>query len=338
LRPVRAEDAPRQAPRSVGTRRRRADLHRRRVRAGAHGRAEHRGRPLRGRRPGGRDPRRGGTHPHGLRPGDPDRRHHGPADVQRAQQRPRRRPGHLARQQWLMSRPARPEPSPLSPSHGRERCGVLLVQLGTPDEPEPAAVRRYLAEFLSDPRVVEIPRALWLPVLHGVVLRTRPARSAQKYRQVWTDQGSPLLVNTRLQASLLRGLLGEQGVEVVVDFAMRYGNPSIPAVLQGMRESGVARLLVVPMYPQYSGTTTATACDAVFAELGRWRNQPELRTIRSFPDDEAFIDALAGRIQARWASEGRPDHLLMSFHGVPERTVRLGDTYRVECELTARLL
>ncbi len=237
-----------------------------------------------------------------------------------------------------MSRPARPEPSPLSPSHGRERCGVLLVQLGTPDEPEPAAVRRYLAEFLSDPRVVEIPRALWLPVLHGVVLRTRPARSAQKYRQVWTDQGSPLLVNTRLQASLLRGLLGEQGVEVVVDFAMRYGNPSIPAVLQGMRESGVARLLVVPMYPQYSGTTTATACDAVFAELGRWRNQPELRTIRSFPDDEAFIDALAGRIQARWASEGRPDHLLMSFHGVPERTVRLGDTYRVECELTARLL
>lgn len=238
-----------------------------------------------------------------------------------------------------MSRDERPEPSPPSPDFpARERCGVLLVQLGTPDEPEPAAVRRYLAEFLSDPRVVELPRALWQPILHGVVLRTRPARSAQKYRQVWTDQGSPLLVNTRLQASLLRGLLGEQGLDVAVDFAMRYGNPSIPAVLRSMREAGVSRLLVLPLYPQYSGTTTATACDAVFAELGRWRNQPELRTIRSFAGDEACIGALAGRIRSRWDAEGRPDHLLMSFHGVPERTIRLGDPYRAECELTARLL
>lgn len=237
-----------------------------------------------------------------------------------------------------MSRPARPEPCPPSPCPGRARCGVLLVQLGTPDEPEPAAVRRYLAEFLSDPRIVEIPRAAWLPILHGVVLRTRPARSARKYRQVWTDEGSPLLVNTRRQASLLRGLLGEQGFELEVEFAMRYGNPSVPAVLRSMRDSGVDRLLVVPMYPQYSATTTASACDAVFAELGRWRDQPELRTIRSFPDDGACLDALAARILARWTADGRPDHLLMSFHGVPERAIRLGDPYRDECELTARLL
>ncbi|MFA7503921.1 MAG: ferrochelatase [Burkholderiaceae bacterium] len=234
-----------------------------------------------------------------------------------------------------MSRAKRPDQAP---SSDFPRCGVLLVQLGTPDAPEPAAVRRYLGQFLADPRVVEIPRAVWLPVLHGIVLRTRPAQSAQKYRKVWTDQGSPLLVNTRLQASLLRGLLGERGYDVEIDFAMRYGNPSIPSVLQAMREAGVGRLLVLPLYPQYSGTTTATACDAVFAELGRWRNQPEVRTIRSFPDDEDYIAALVARIEARWMAEGRPQHLLMSFHGVPERTVRLGDPYQLECRLTARAL
>ncbi len=237
-----------------------------------------------------------------------------------------------------MSRSARTEPITQSLPPDGPRCGVLLVQLGTPDAPEPAAVRRYLAEFLADPRVVEIPRVAWWPILHGIVLRTRPARSARKYRTVWTDQGSPLLVNTRLQASLLRDLLGEQGFDLEVAFAMRYGSPSIPDVLRAMREAGVGRLLVLPMYPQYSGTTTASACDAVFTELGRWRDQPELRTIRSFPDDGAFVDALAARIQARWTAEGRPDHLLMSFHGVPERTIRLGDSYRREAELTARLL
>ncbi len=237
-----------------------------------------------------------------------------------------------------MSRFTRPERNPASPPPDSPRCGVLLVQLGTPEAPEPAAVRRYLAQFLSDPRVVEIPALLWQPVLRGVVLRTRPAQSAQKYREVWTDEGSPLLVNTRLQASLLRGLLGEQGFDLEVAFAMRYGNPSIPSVLGTMRDAGVGRLLVVPLYPQYSGTTTATAFDAVFAELGRWRDQPELRTVRSFPDDPACIDALAARIDARWVAEGRPGHLLMSFHGIPERAIRLGDPYQREAGLTARLL
>ncbi|MCO5120781.1 MAG: ferrochelatase [Burkholderiaceae bacterium] len=237
-----------------------------------------------------------------------------------------------------MSRLERPEQPPALPPSDFPRCGVLLAQLGTPDAPEPSAVRRYLAEFLSDPRVVEIPAVLWQPVLRGVILPFRPARSARKYRQIWTDQGSPLLVNTRLQASLLRGLLGEQGFDVEVAFAMRYGTPSIPSVLRTMRESGVGRLLLLPMYPQYSGTTTATACDAVFAELARWRDQPEVRTIRSFPDDAACIDALAARIEGRWMAEGRPGHLLMSFHGLPERAVRLGDPYRREAELTAGLL
>lgn len=237
-----------------------------------------------------------------------------------------------------MSRFARPErSSPPAPSDP-PRCGVLLVQLGTPDAPEPAAVRRYLAEFLSDRRVVEIPPALWQPILRGVVLRTRPAQSARKYRAVWTDQGSPLLVNTRLQASSLRDLLGAQGFDVEVAFAMRYGNPSIPAVLREMREAGVGRLLVLPLYPQYSATTTATAFDAVFAEFARWREQPELRTIRSFPDDAAYIDALAARIDAQWVADGRPGHLLMSFHGIPQRAIRLGDPYQREAEVTAGLL
>jgi len=236
-----------------------------------------------------------------------------------------------------MSRGARPERSPPTSSDS-PRCGVLLVQLGTPDAPEPGAVRRYLAQFLSDPRVVEIPPVFWQPILRGVVLRTRPARSARKYRSIWTPEGSPLLVHTRRQAQALRGLLAEQGMDVELDFAMRYGNPSVPAVLQAMRAAGVGRLLVLPLYPQYSGTTTASAFDAVFAEIGRWRDQPELRTIRSFPDDEACIDALAARIEARWAAEGRPGHLLMSFHGVPERVIRLGDPYRREAELTAGLL
>src|SRR5690606_17951257 len=189
-------------------------------RPGADGRAEHRRRPLRGRRPGGRHPRGGGADPHGLRPRHPDRRHHGAAHVERPQFVARRR---------LMSRGARPERSPPTSSDS-PRCGVLLVQLGTPDAPEPGAVRRYLAQFLSDPRVVEIPPVFWQPILRGVVLRTRPARSARKYRSIWTPEGSPLLVHTRRQAQALRGLLAEQGMDVELDFAMRYGNPSVPAV------------------------------------------------------------------------------------------------------------
>ncbi len=215
---------------------------------------------------------------------------------------------------------------------------VLLLQLGTPDEPTPAALRRYLREFLSDPRVVEIPRALWLPILHGVVLRTRPARSARKYAQVWTDEGSPLLVHTRRQATLLRGALGARGHDLEVAFAMRYGQPSIASVLRELRERGVTRLLALPLYPQYSGSTTATAFDAIASEFARWRNQPEWRSVRSFHDDPGYLDALAAQVRRSWERNGRSERLVMSFHGVPRRTLELGDPYHCECRATGRKL
>ena len=223
--------------------------------------------------------------------------------------------------------------------HGRAGLtAVLLVQLGTPERPEAGPVRRYLAQFLADPRVVELPAFLWRPLLHGVILRVRPARSARKYASIWTDEGSPLAVHTRRQATLLQACLGERGQRVQVSWAMRYGEPALAAVLRALREDGLARLLVLPLYPQYAGSTTATVNDAVFAELARWRNQPELRTIRGFAADRGYIDALAKRIEARWQAEGRPQHLVMSFHGVPERTLTLGDPYHCECLRTGRLL
>jgi len=218
------------------------------------------------------------------------------------------------------------------------RAAVLLLQLGTPEEPTPAAVRRYLREFLSDPRVVEIPRLAWLPILHGIILRTRPARSAHKYASVWTDEGSPLLVHTRRQASLLRGALGARGHDVEVAFAMRYGNPSIAAVLRDLRERNVTRLLALPMYPQYSGSTTATAFDALGRELAGWRNQPEWRIVRGFHDDDGYLDALVAAIRGAWERNGRSERLVMSFHGVPRRTLTLGDPYHCECLATGRQL
>lgn len=218
------------------------------------------------------------------------------------------------------------------------RTGVLLVQLGTPEAPEPGATRRYLRAFLSDPRVVEIPRPVWWPILHGLVLPLRPRRSAAKYAEIWTDEGSPLAVYTARQAKLLRGLLGERGLDVEVGFAMRYGEPSVAGVLRELRERGLARLLVLPLYPQYAGSTTATAFDAVFRELSGWRNLPELRTVRSFHDQPAYLDALAARVRASWTGEGPPDRLVMSFHGVPRRTLELGDPYHCECLATGRLL
>ncbi len=218
------------------------------------------------------------------------------------------------------------------------RTGVLLVQLGTPEAPEPGATRRYLRAFLSDPRVVEIPRLVWWPILHGLVLPLRPRRSAAKYARIWMDEGSPLAVYTARQALLLRGLLGERGLDVDVAFAMRYGEPSIDGALRALRERGLARLLVLPLYPQYAGSTTATALDAVFRELSRWRDQPELRTVRSFHDQPAYLEALAARVRAVWADGGPPDRLVMSFHGVPRRTIELGDPYQAECLATGRLL
>lgn len=218
------------------------------------------------------------------------------------------------------------------------RTGVLLVQLGTPDAPTAAALRRYLREFLGDPRVVEIPRLAWTPILYGFVLPLRPSRSARKYAAIWTDEGSPLLVHTRRQATLLRGALGERGYLPEVAFAMRYGTPSISSVLREMRSRGLDRLLVVPMYPQYSASTTATAFDSIARELRGWRVQPSLRFVRDFHDDDAYVEALARRIRARWEREGRGERLLISFHGVPRRVVALGDPYENQCRVTAERL
>lgn len=229
-----------------------------------------------------------------------------------------------------------PEPAR---THGTPpTTAVLLCNLGTPDAPTPAAVRRYLAEFLSDPRVVEIPRALWLAILHGVILRVRPARSAAKYAQVWTNEGSPLQVWTTRQAKLLGGSLGERGHRVIVRHAMRYGSPSIASVLDELKAQGATRVLVLPAYPQYAAATTASVSDAVGAWAARTRALPELRFVNRYHDDAGYIAALARRVRKHWEAEGRGDKLVMSFHGLPQRSLLLGDPYHCECLKTARLL
>lgn len=215
---------------------------------------------------------------------------------------------------------------------------VVLVNLGTPDAPTPVALRRYLAQFLSDPRVVEIPRVIWWPILHGFILRVRPARSAKKYESIWTPEGSPLQVWSAKQATLLRGYLGERGHPVEVRHAMRYGNPSIAAVLDELKAAGATRILVLPMYPQYAGPTTASAADAVGAWAARVRHLPELRFVNRYHDDAGYIGALARRVQDHWQVHGRSERLVLSFHGVPKRTLLLGDPYHCECQKTARLL
>jgi ferrochelatase len=227
---------------------------------------------------------------------------------------------------------------PTHPHDRAERTGILLVNLGTPDAPTPTAVRRYLAEFLSDPRVVEIPRALWWPILHGVVLRTRPSKSAAKYAAIWTSEGSPLLVWTRKQAVRLLGSLGERGHAVLVQHAMRYGKPSIAAGLNALKEHGATRILVLPLYPQYAAATTGSTIDAVQAWASRMRRVPELRVVNQFHDDAGTIDALASRVRDHWMREGRGRMLVMSFHGLPARTLALGDPYHCQCLKTARLL
>jgi protoporphyrin/coproporphyrin ferrochelatase len=217
--------------------------------------------------------------------------------------------------------------------------GVLLTNLGTPDSPTAAALRRYLAEFLGDPRVVEIPRLVWWPILHGIILRTRPAKSAKKYASIWTSEGSPLAVWTQRQAKLLQGYLGERGCSARVRPAMRYGQPSIASALDAFAAEGVHRILVLPAYPQYSGATTASTFDAVAAWAGRTRWIPEFRFIHQYHDDPAHIAALAASVRAHWQREGgRGEVLLMSFHGMPERTRTQGDPYHDQCQKTARLL
>lgn len=223
--------------------------------------------------------------------------------------------------------------------HGNApRTAVLLCNLGTPDAPTPAAVRRYLAEFLSDHRVVEIPRLLWWLILHGIILRFRPAKSAAKYASIWTPEGSPLKVWTEKQAKLLQGWLGQRNHQVKVRWAMRYGSTSIASQLDALKADGVTRILIVPAYPQYSATTTASVFDAVYAWAQKTRALPELRFVNHYHDDAGYIAALGARIERHWATHGRPDQLVMSFHGVPERTLHLGDPYHCECFKTARLL
>ena len=217
--------------------------------------------------------------------------------------------------------------------------GVLLVNLGTPDAPDRASVRRYLKEFLWDPRVVEVPRAAWWLVLNLVILNTRPARSAKAYEKVWTDQGSPLLSISYAQRDALARALGERvGWPIPVELAMRYGQPSIRRGLESLRSQDVRQVLVLPLYPQYSATTTASIFDAVTEELRRWRWIPELRFVNHYHDNPAYIAALADSVRAHRASYGAADKLLMSFHGIPEAYFHDGDPYHCECHKTGRLL
>ena len=222
------------------------------------------------------------------------------------------------------------------PALSDDKIGVLLINLGTPDAPEPAAVRRYLAEFLSDPRVIEMPPLVWKPILHGIILRTRPKKSAHAYKQVWTEEGSPLAAITRRQANSLQTELGDAAV---VDWAMRYGNPGIHGVVAKLTAAGCTRLLAAPLYPQYCAATTATANDAVFAALATMRRQPSVRTLPPYYDDPLYVGAVASSIKRQLAAlPSQPQRLLLSFHGMPERTLLLGDPYHCHCQKTARLV
>ena len=223
--------------------------------------------------------------------------------------------------------------------HGQPaRTAVLLVNLGTPDEPTAPALRRYLAEFLSDPRVVEIPRIAWWPILHGIILNTRPAKSAAKYASVWMPEGSPLAVWTQRQAEALDRVLKAAGHDVLVRHAMRYGNPSVASVMDGLRADGATRVLVLPLYPQYAAATTASVGDAVMRWAQQARRMPELRFVGEYHDHPGYIEALAQRLEGHWAEHGRGEKLVLSFHGVPERSLTLGDPYHCQCHVTARLL
>ncbi|NNC51784.1 MAG: ferrochelatase [Erythrobacter sp.] len=216
------------------------------------------------------------------------------------------------------------------------RIGVLVVNLGTPEAPEKGPVKRYLAEFLSDRRVVEIPAIAWQPILRGIILNTRPKKSAHAYKQVWTDEGSPLAVITRQQAEAMQARLGDG---VLVDWAMRYGAPSIPDQMQKLMDAGCDRILLAPLYPQYSGATTATVVDKAADKLKEMRWQASLRTLPPYHDDPAYIDALEADVTRQLdALDFAPEVLLLSFHGMPQRTLELGDPYHCHCQKTSRLL
>jgi ferrochelatase len=222
------------------------------------------------------------------------------------------------------------------PSIPRPRVGVLLINLGTPDAAEPKAVKRYLAEFLSDRRVVELPQIAWQPILRGIILTTRPKKSAHAYSQVWREDGSPLAAITRAQALALEGAFGDG---VMVDWAMRYGRPAIADRLQAMKDAGCERILLSPLYPQYCAATTATAHDKAFAKLATMRWQPAIRTLPPYYDDRDYIDALAQSVREGLAAlDFTPDAVMASFHGMPQRTLERGDPYHCHCQKTGRLL
>ncbi|WP_106638552.1 ferrochelatase [Allosphingosinicella vermicomposti] len=216
------------------------------------------------------------------------------------------------------------------------RVGVLLINLGTPDAAEAGAVRRYLKQFLSDRRVVEIPPLIWQPILRGIILNTRPKKSVHAYAQVWSEEGSPLAAITRRQAAALQGAFG---ADVIVDYAMRYGQPAIADRIGALKAQGCERILIAPLYPQYCAATTATANDAAFAALAAMRWQPAIRTLPPYHDDPAYIGALRKALETGLAAlDFTPDTILASFHGMPERTLHLGDPYHCHCRKTARLL
>ena len=225
-------------------------------------------------------------------------------------------------------------------SHAQgDRIGVLITNLGTPDEPTTPALRRYLKEFLWDPRVVEVPRPLWWLILNGIILNTRPAKSAEAYREVWTEEGSPLMTHTVNQCQALKSYFGQRyGERVQVEFAMRYGNPSITSVLQKMQQDGVRKLVVLPLYPQYSGATTASTFDAIASDFTQRRWLPDLNFISHYHDFEPYIDALADKVHEFQSTAGTPDKLIFSYHGVPKRYLTEGDPYHCECHKTSRLL
>ena len=224
--------------------------------------------------------------------------------------------------------------------HGlAERIGVLLVNSGTPDSPRPRDVRSFLAKLLGDPRVVELHRALWLPILHGIILRVRPFRSAKKYQSIWSARGSPLLAFSEdLRSALLQQLAKRVLAPISIELGMMYAHPGVAASLEALRRQGCTKLLVLPMFPQYCGASTGAAFDQVSAELRRWRWVPDLRFISEYHEHPGYIAALAASVRDHWTEHGQTDQLLVSFHGIPEQYFRDGDPYFCKCQKTARLL